>query len=133
MKKEAAKYPGEDQPQLLEAAQSWRFPYWDWALKKPIPDCPGLVDYTVPIAVLQKQVKIRRPTSQGLEDFPNAFYQFTMPGNITMGDTSLQEPGKDCPKGLRELKDLRITPSITHDDNERPYVVYVRISFSRAM
>ncbi|KAI8190604.1 hypothetical protein K4K48_000322 [Colletotrichum sp. SAR 10_66] len=41
MKEEAENFPLSERASLLESAKSWRFPYWDWALKKEDPSRPG--------------------------------------------------------------------------------------------
>ena len=101
MKKEANKYSESERPDLLEAAETWRLPYWDWALKKQLPESPGEQDYNVPLVVLEKRVHIRQPTILGHGFCENAFYQFTMPEDLTMGDSSLG-------KYEKPLEDLRI-------------------------
>ncbi|KAL9032333.1 MAG: hypothetical protein Q9214_008013, partial [Letrouitia sp. 1 TL-2023] len=104
MKQEVFKFPSSERSKLLEAAESWRWPYWDWAMKKPVPGQPHKVDYNVPLVILTREVQIRLPTTLGYGNVPNAFYQFTMPKGITMGDPSLEDKDKD------PLKDLRIFP-----------------------
>ncbi|KAF7537431.1 hypothetical protein G7054_g3742 [Neopestalotiopsis clavispora] len=106
MKDEVKKFQGEED-QFLTALESWRFPYWDWALKKPLSDSTNH-DYNVPLVIRDMKVQIRQPGSAGLLPYINAFYQFTMPNGITMGDDSLKVGigGKYDP-----LTDLRITPS----------------------
>jgi len=94
MKEWVKEFPESERPELLEAAESWRLPYWDVALKKP--DATGTRDYNVPLVFREKEVPIRLPIAMmpslpGVPQpkFPNALYQFTMPGNIRMGDDSL--------------------------------------------
>ncbi|KAI5865367.1 Di-copper centre-containing protein [Durotheca rogersii] len=108
MKEVVGEYPEEARPDLIEAARTWRLPYWDWGLKKPIDGNPRKRDYTVPSAVLQETVEIRLPTAAGYGSVQNALYQFTMPGRITMGDPSLE--GRDL--------DLRITASEISDGDQ---------------
>ncbi|KAH6990001.1 common central domain of tyrosinase-domain-containing protein [Ilyonectria destructans] len=96
MKDEAKKYDVSNQPDLLKAAEFWRFPYWDWALKKPDPTNPkskdkSTYDYNVPVFLGLKEVEIRLPTPQGFGTCRNAFYQFEMSNDIAMGDESLGE------------------------------------------
>lgn len=108
MKKELAKYsdyPKKEQDELREALNTWRFPYWDWAQKKHIPNKSR--NYTVPSVMNERFVTVRQPTLLGYGRVPNAFYQFTMPKGITMGDESLGNKDK--------LLDLKITPSHIQD------------------
>ncbi|KAI8159639.1 hypothetical protein K4K49_007537 [Colletotrichum sp. SAR 10_70] len=51
MKEEAEKFPASERSSMLESAKSWRFPYWDWALKKKDPKQGGKKDYTVPLII----------------------------------------------------------------------------------
>ena len=104
MKEEIKQYPKPQRFDLHEAARTWRLPYWDWAMKKPLPENPKKKDYNVPLVVLTEKVEIRLPTVDGYGPYPNAFYQFTMPGGIDMGHESLENTDP--------LKDLRITPSL---------------------
>ena len=94
MKERATEFPESEQPALLKAAKLWRLPYWDVAMKKP--DARGNRDYDVPLVFRLKEVDIRQPVAMmpslpGLKQagFPNALYQFTMPGGINMGNESL--------------------------------------------
>ncbi|KAG8667848.1 hypothetical protein FPOAC2_13050 [Fusarium poae] len=105
MKVEAESFTDEkERKELLEAAKSWRFPYWDWAAKKPDSNNPeGKRDYNVPLVIQTQKVSVRLPSGLGFGEVENAFYQFTMPGMKAMGDDSL---GNKDP-----LLDLRITPS----------------------
>ncbi|KAI1645927.1 Di-copper centre-containing protein [Daldinia loculata] len=105
MKEVVNEYPEVDRPDLLQAARTWRLPYWDWALKKPINGDLNKRDYTVPLAVLSEEVEIRQPTVQGRGLYRNALYQFTMPGRITMGDSSLKYKDQDLRITASEIPD----------------------------
>ncbi|KAK6957307.1 hypothetical protein Daesc_000090 [Daldinia eschscholtzii] len=109
MKEEINRYPEEDKPALEEAARTWRLPYWDWALKKPI-DGEKRRDYNVPLAILNKIVYIRQPTNEPLVPYENALYQFTMPNRIAMGDWSLKS----------EDQDLRVTEVVGEEGEIYP-------------
>ncbi|RFN51310.1 di-copper centre-containing protein [Fusarium flagelliforme] len=111
MKVEAEKFTDKkERKELLEAAKSWRFPYWDWAAKKPDSNNTSAKrDYNVPLVIQTKKVSVRLPSGVGFGEVENAFYQFTMPGKKAMGNESL---GNKDP-----LLDLRITPSLGHDDD----------------
>lgn len=100
---------------MLEAMQSWRFPYWDWAAKKPQPG-GAEDDYDLPVVVPFKGVEIKVPASfkassalppsfaegdvwsdpavpepgEHRQALRNPLYDFTMPdGYETMGDSKL--------------------------------------------
>ena len=103
MQEEIKNYATSERGPLEEAARAWRLPYWDWAMKKKLPENPQKRDYNVPLVVLEKDVHIRLPTGSGQGTCRNAFYQFTMPKGIAMGDESLANADL--------YQDLRITPS----------------------
>ncbi|KAK4227792.1 common central domain of tyrosinase-domain-containing protein [Podospora fimiseda] len=99
MKEAAAKFSEEEQPALLEALQSWRFPYWDWASKKHDPLNPTQPDnYNLPLVLPYRAVEIKVPESYEPKTqessfgpaITNPFYQFAMPeGYTSMGDPKL--------------------------------------------
>lgn len=123
MKEEAKKFAADEVDDLLAAAKSWRFPYWDWALKKPDPKQGGKYDYTIPLVVQQEKVSIRLPSGTGFGEVENAFYQFTMPEKMAMGDQGLASKNP--------LEDLRITPSQGHDSElDRDYSIPVSKSLT---
>lgn len=130
MKEEIQSYRKDERDGLLEAAQSWRFPYWDWAKKKPLPENSQKFNYNVPLVMLKQKVTIRLPAPQNKGEIENAFYEFRMPDNINMGHSSLgnkSEPNTD----------LRITPFKGEDEKKDgtkiPYTVPVSILFSFAV
>jgi hypothetical protein len=127
MKNWAKRFPEEEQPALLDAARTWRLPYWDWALKKKIsgPHTKEY-DYDVPIAVKSENVQIKLPLVvdvTGFGKFPNALHHFTMPNNMTMSDSSL---GNSNP-----LLDLKIAAS-TVKSSKGPREVTISVSLSYA-
>lgn len=115
MKDVADTFSESEKPTMLEALQSWRFPYWDWAAKKPDPSHSGAPDnYNVPIVIPYRAVEIKVPASvakaqpssfaetyawpdpsvpepgEHRRAITNPFYQFTMPdGYENMGDSKL--------------------------------------------
>ena len=97
----------QEQNELLRAVRSWRLPYWDWAMKKPTPQNPNEQNYDVPLVVRDKFYEVRLANGRKYEPVPNAFYQFTMPSGLRMGDEKL--------KSQDPLKDLRITALVTPD------------------
>ncbi|KAK0671448.1 common central domain of tyrosinase-domain-containing protein [Cercophora samala] len=106
MEKVAATFSEAEQADMRQALESWRFPYWDWAMKKPNPRHPSDPDnYNIPIIFPYGGVEIKVPASfkpnPDLPPFPNTgvwnpFYQFTMPkpytsmGDKTLGDLAIQ-------------------------------------------
>lgn len=112
----AKTFPCEEQPALLAALQSWRFPYWDWAAKKHDPKEPLKPDnYNFPVVLPYQGVEIKVPPSfnakaqepsftedqiwsdpslpepgEHRQPVANPFYQFTIPdGYDNMGDPKL--------------------------------------------
>ncbi|KAK4456428.1 hypothetical protein QBC42DRAFT_238563 [Cladorrhinum samala] len=55
-------FPEDERATLREALKSWRFPYWDWAAKKPDPnDHSKPANYNVPVVLPYKGVEIKVP------------------------------------------------------------------------
>ena len=128
MIEEIKEYKKSERFDLYEAARTWRLPYWDWAMKKPLPEDSQKRDYDVPLVVLTKEVSIRLPGIPGYGQYPNAFYQFTMPRGIAMDDESLENTDP--------LKDLRITPSAekyTPKGQKVSCDVIIRVSYLPAL
>ena len=101
---------------MLEALQSWRFPYWDWASKRPQPGGAD-DDYDLPVAVPFKGIKIK--VSASFKDTSAA-----PPPSFTEGDVwsdpSAPEPGEHrqvilnplynftMPKGYETMGDVKL-------------------------
>lgn len=75
------RFATDDQPALVEAADVWRWPYWDWALKRH--DTSG-AEYDLPQLFYQPTVEVRNPT--GTANVDNPFSVFKMPNGVAMGD-----------------------------------------------
>jgi hypothetical protein len=109
MKDVANSFSESERPAMLEALQSWRFPFWDWASKKPHRNG----DYNLPVVLPYRGVEIKVPASFKDPEQPpptfdqgavwsdpspavplehrqavrNPLFQFTMPGTYeNMGD-----------------------------------------------
>lgn len=79
-------FPESEQADLKKAADLWRFPFWDWATKKP--DESGEYDYDIPDLIKVKEVEVRVPG--GKARIPNPFWQFEMRNGLSMGDEKLK-------------------------------------------
>lgn len=79
-------FPESDQADLLEAANQFRMPFWDWASKKP--NDAGEYNYDVPKLVRLHEVEVRVPG--GTSKIRNPFWQFSMPEGMAMGDPQLR-------------------------------------------
>ena len=111
------KFPEHEQNDLKLAAEQWRLPYWDWAMKKPIYDTdPVLYDYDVPQLTRLEAVKIRVPG--GLKWVKNPLHAFRMPKNAPMSNGKVSNVVKTednpeihvrplCPHLLLEILILR--------------------------
>lgn len=76
----------DDQKDMMRAAQTWRLPFWDWAMKKPNwnPDneddpvnrIPGSGP-NVPFLTTQRQVTVR--TKTGSAPVKNPWFHFELP------------------------------------------------------
>ncbi|KAH6617711.1 common central domain of tyrosinase-domain-containing protein [Chaetomium sp. MPI-SDFR-AT-0129] len=76
------------------AADTWRLPYWDWAVKKSRPDpaSPGTqrAVYDLPIIAKTPRIKVfnlEDPKGHKME-IGNPMYQFRIPGGVNMGSLS---------------------------------------------
>lgn len=78
-------FPKSDQAELIEAANLWRFPFWDWAAKRVTGSGPP--NYDVPKLVREQEVEVR--VAGGTARVPNPFYAFRMKDDIAMGDPKL--------------------------------------------
>ncbi|KZS90419.1 Di-copper centre-containing protein [Sistotremastrum niveocremeum HHB9708] len=66
-------FPQNQQADLLAAAQTWRFPYWDWAAKKSRPGFKA-PNYDVPLLVKSANVDVL--SSTGKQTIANPLYSF---------------------------------------------------------
>jgi Common central domain of tyrosinase len=71
-------YPQDQQAGLVDAANAWRLPYWDWAVTNALPDIATKPTFTV-----------NRFDGQTV-DIANPLYKFTMPGGKNMGTGGVQ-------------------------------------------
>lgn len=80
-------FPQSEREELKKAADQWRFPYWDWAVKKKQDD-GSPPNYDVPKMVKLEEVEVRTP--EGSEKIRNPFHQFVMRNGLAMGDEKLK-------------------------------------------
>ena len=83
-------FAAEDQDVMIKAADSWRLPFWDWAMKKPnwnpnnpedpVNKVPGLGP-NVPFIITQKKVPVRTKTGSGVL-VDNPMFHFAVPGSF---------------------------------------------------
>lgn len=92
------KYPRHSQEQLTSAANTWRLPYWDWAVTKS--DSRRRSHYNVPKLVRIKKIRLKGP--DGLICVDNPMYRFSMPGGQSMGAY-----------GITPIKEIRVLCSWT--------------------
>lgn len=81
-------FASEDIPAMQHAADTWRLPFWDWAMKKPDweptnPDSPKNlgpnVRPNVPFILTQKNLEVK--TKTGATSVPNPMWKFILPLN----------------------------------------------------
>ena len=81
-------FTSDDQAAMFHAAETWRLPFWDWAMKKPAwdptnPDSPKNrgpnVGPNVPFLLTQKTVEVK--TRTGAATAPNPMYKYILPTN----------------------------------------------------
>jgi Common central domain of tyrosinase len=95
-------FPAEEQAELKKAADEWRYPFWDFAVKKPNADGTEW-NYDAPKCIREKEVEVKVPG--GKETIPNPFYQFRMPNGYTMGDDRIK-PNVVTREPVRVLRSL---------------------------
>ncbi|MCJ1266573.1 hypothetical protein MMC22_006458, partial [Lobaria immixta] len=86
------KYPRHNQEQLTHAANTWRLPYWDWAVLKF--DARRRPTYNIPKIVRMKRIRLKGP--EGFTCVDNPMYRFSMPGGQSMGAYGIT-PIKEIP------------------------------------
>ncbi|KAF2501891.1 Di-copper centre-containing protein [Lophium mytilinum] len=80
----------KDQDDMIKAADTWRLPFWDWAMKKPdwnptnpddpVNKIPGSGP-NVPFIITQKQIPVRTKTEIAVP-IDNPMFQFAVPGSF---------------------------------------------------
>ncbi|KAF3922528.1 Tyrosinase [Orbilia brochopaga] len=85
------KFPQGEQQKWLDAASTFRLPYWDWAEKKQrSPDHPPI--YDVPIITKSPKIKVvDLSNTASTVDIDNPMYKFTMPDNERMGCAGISD------------------------------------------
>jgi tyrosinase len=78
-----------DQSQWVAAAQQWRLPYWDFAVKQSYLNPPN---YGVPEIFSQNTVTILDFNGSQI-NVQNPLWSFSNPRNVPMGDDSMGELG----------------------------------------
>lgn len=82
------KFPAEEQAELKKAADNFRYPFWDFAAKKPQNKEKTEWDYDAPLCIRDPQIEVKVPG--GKETIHNPWYSFKMPGDYTMGDDRIK-------------------------------------------
>ncbi|KAF8316752.1 Di-copper centre-containing protein [Clavulina sp. PMI_390] len=89
MLKRAEEFSADVRDEWIAAANSWRFPYWDWAEKKSRNIInPDVKIYDVPLIVKDDFVKIEVGGGEGpslFKDIPNPMATFRTPDGLRMG------------------------------------------------
>lgn len=107
------KFPESERAGLIQAANVWRLPYWDFAAKK-LRKGSKVADYDLPLIAVPKTITVLRPDGK-TSTIPNPMRAFKI--EASMADPMKQnnlEPGKQDPKlkalgltgGLRPVGDL---------------------------
>src|SRR5689334_9274101 len=64
-------FPQDQHEELFAAANSWRFPYWDWAAKKRDTADPLIpLNYNIPDIVLHEKITVRGPKGSEKTSIP---------------------------------------------------------------
>ena len=101
---------GDEQQEWMNAAQTWRLPYWDWARKQA-----SATSYTLPFVLAQSTVTIFPPPSASISNtnsYNNPAWKFSNPEKDSNG-TAL--PFGQMPPGKTQwnIKDNTSDPTIT--------------------
>jgi tyrosinase len=97
----------EDQADMIHAAETWRFPYWDWAMKKPdwhFPDDRKKDGPNVPFIITVKTVEVK--TKTGVTSVSNPMFQFKLPSDpkrTTFGHYGITEDEELPVRGSQDL------------------------------
>lgn len=84
----AGTFADADKEAMKHAANTWRLPFWDWAIKKPAwdvdnPDSPvnlaPAVGRNCPYIVTQKKVQVK--TATGVATVSNPMWKYNLPAN----------------------------------------------------
>ena len=90
-------FADSDQKAMVFAAETWRLPFWDWAMKKPDwgedPDSPKNsgpnVGPNVPFILTQKKIEVKTKTGAALVD--NPMWKFVLPDNKIFGAHGIED------------------------------------------
>jgi len=77
----------EDQPAMVQAAETWRFPYWDWAMRKPdwhFPNDRRRDGPNVPFIITVPTVEVM--TKTGVATVSNPMWKYRLPNGASFGD-----------------------------------------------
>ncbi len=83
-------FAAEDQAAMIQAAETWRLPFWDWAMKKPdwhFPDDRTKDGPNVPFIITVPTVDVKTKTGSATVD--NPMWKFKVPDDPvrkTFGD-----------------------------------------------
>lgn len=96
------------------AADSWRFPYWDWATKQ-VYDSHGSLpvvteQYAIPVLCSLDTVQIWPPSGL-VQDYPNPLAKFENPE---------KDPGTNKPRMFGHLSDMNKRFNIKDDGKDVP-------------
>ena len=91
-----------DHTAMFHAADTWRLPYWDWAIKKPDwdpdhPDSPKnlgpLIGPNVPFLLTQQEVEVK--TLTGVAPVANPMWKYEVPNLKTFGIYGITDVSDD--------------------------------------
>ncbi|PVH87416.1 putative tyrosinase [Cadophora sp. DSE1049] len=77
----------EDQPAMIQAAETWRLPFWDWAMRKPdwhFPNDRRRDGPNVPFIITVPTVEVM--TKTGVATVSNPMWRYKLPNGATFGD-----------------------------------------------
>jgi tyrosinase len=101
-------FAAEDHNEMIKAADTWRLPFWDWAMKKPnwnpanpddpVNKIPGSGP-NVPFIVTQEKVPVRTKTGSAAS-VDNPMFHFAVPTNFGQYGVKNNDAPWVCPRIL---------------------------------
>jgi tyrosinase len=99
----------QDKDDMIRAAQTWRLPFWDWAMKKPDWHQPAnLKRYGPNVPYLLTVLKVQVKTKTGVADIDNPMWKFTLQPNEpnkVFGDYGITDDGRGHPVSTQTYHD----------------------------
>lgn len=84
------KYPESKRKDFLDAAATFRLPYWDWAAKKERSGSDSPI-YDIPLIAKEPRIEVLSFDGANTTFLPNPMFKFTMPDDERMGCSGVSD------------------------------------------